>query len=91
MAACSQTSVPVLQMENEKCKGKYTSTDCIIYESVIVALGLPKNSTMTQVVNALVLAIQNNNNKITVLQQENALQATEIALLQAQVSTCCGV
>lgn len=43
--------------EQEPCNGKYTSTDCVIHQASIPSLDLPANSSMTEVIEALKLAI----------------------------------
>jgi len=51
----SGTSIPDLSPET--CNGVYTSTNCIVQAGAITALGLPANSTQTQINTALVLAL----------------------------------
>lgn len=47
-----------------------TSASCTIFEDAIAYLGLPENSTLTEVVVALTLSLQDARNRIAVL--ENA-------------------
>lgn len=50
---------------------EYKSTDCIIYKSAIVYLGLPADSSMTQVIAAIMLSLIDARNRIRTLEQQN--------------------
>lgn len=54
---------------NDKCKGVKTSTDCIIYESAIATLGLPTNSTITEVIDKLLLVINRYDERVNELEE----------------------
>ena len=48
-------NIPTLP--SDPCNGERISTDCVTYSSAITLLDLPPNSSNTEVINALVLAI----------------------------------
>lgn len=54
---------------NDKCKGIKTSTDCILYENAITTLELPTNSTITEVVNKLLLVINRYDERVNGLEE----------------------
>lgn len=68
MSDCQQSITP--NLTEDPCAGKQSSTDCVIYELAISYLFLPPNSTMTEVVQALLLSLVDARNRITAL--ENA-------------------
>lgn len=49
--------VDIPELSSENCDGIYTSTNCIVQAGAITALGLPANSTQTQINTAVVLAL----------------------------------
>lgn len=66
--SCQQSITPTLT--EDPCDGNQMSTDCLIYSNAITYLNLPPNSTMTVVVQALLLSLVDARNRITAL--ENA-------------------
>ena len=68
MPQCPQSITP--NIIEDPCEGKQASTDCLIYSNAIVYLNLPPNSTMTEVVQALLLSLVDARQRITAL--ENA-------------------
>tara|TARA_R110000782_G_scaffold181647_1_gene271942 strand:- start:257 stop:520 length:264 start_codon:yes stop_codon:yes gene_type:complete len=70
-------SIPTLGVE--ECGGDYTNTNCVINPNIITYLNLPANSTMTEIVTALVLALQYKDEQINILQ-------TQINNLQPQIN-----
>ena len=54
--AC-ENNIVIPELPSDPCNGKTISTDCVIYSSAITLLDLPPNSSNTEVINALVLAI----------------------------------
>lgn len=66
---CIQTNVAEVDNSAIKCE-QPISTDCIIHEDAISYLGLPENSSMTDVVNALLLSLIDARNRI-LLTEEN--------------------
>lgn len=51
----------------EECEGQYTNDACIIHEQAILSLGLPSNSPIKIIVNALVSAITYKEEQIQIL------------------------
>lgn len=47
----------VPELNNDLCKGRITTTDCVINKLAVTYLGLPVNSTQTQVTNALLASL----------------------------------
>jgi hypothetical protein len=62
------TDIPTLQ--SEPCNGEYTSTNCVTIPEALSYLNLPANATVTQVFNALVLALQFKDQQIQELQDQ---------------------
>ena len=62
------TDIPTLQ--TEPCSGEYTSTNCVIIPEALSYLELQANATVTQVFNALVLALQHKDQQIQELQDQ---------------------
>lgn len=48
----------------DPCNGKTKSSDCIIYEEAITYLGLPANSNITTIIQALVLSLKDARDRI---------------------------
>lgn len=65
---CSQTNVAEVDNSAIACNN-FTSTDCIIHEAAIAYLGLPENSSMTDVVNALLFSLIDARNRIIILEE----------------------
>lgn len=70
MSTCSQTEIPELNQSEDPCNGTRTSTDCVVQALAIIALGLPANSTQTQINSAIVTSLASLAARITAL--ENA-------------------
>jgi len=64
------TNSTVVSTTNVPCPEGYWNSDCILYENAIAYLSLPINSSMTDVVNALLLSLINVRNRVTVLEQK---------------------
>jgi hypothetical protein len=64
---CEQTNVAEVDNSAVACE-KFISTDCIIHADAISYLGLPINSSMTDVVNALLLSLIDARNRIEILE-----------------------
>ena len=64
---CAQTNVAEVDNSAIKCE-KYTSTDCVIYEEAATYLGLPENSSMTNLLEALLLSLIDARNRILILE-----------------------
>lgn len=63
---CSQTNVATVDNSVVECE-KLINSNCIIHEAAIAYLSLPENSSMTEVVNALLLSLMDARNTITLL------------------------
>ena len=66
--SCQESTTP--SIIEDPCAGKQSSTDCVIFENAITYLFLSPNSTMTQVVQALLVSLIDARARITAL--ENA-------------------
>lgn len=64
---CSQTNVAEVDNSAQNCD-EFKSTDCIIHEEAISYLGLPENSSTTDVFNALILSVIDARNRISLLE-----------------------
>lgn len=85
MATCSQTDIPILNQQVDPCGGIHTSTNCIFYPEAITYLFIDPNEDLTAVIQAMVLSLQSNNTRTTQLEEENAVQADDIAQLKIEV------
>lgn len=96
MTTCSQTNVPVLNQSSEPCDGTYTPTTCIVNTTALTALGVPANSLLSDILTALVAALNTQSLAIEDLVsvtenlqvQVDALQA-QIDAQQEQLDNCC--
>jgi hypothetical protein len=77
---CLQSVTPILA--EDKCKGVQTSTDCLIHEGAITYLNLPPNSTITVILQALLLSLVDARNRITVLETLSADYEIRITALE---------
>lgn len=66
---CIQTNVAEVDNSAIKCE-QPISTDCIIHEDAISYLGLPINSSTTEIIGALVSSLIDTRNRLT-LAEEN--------------------
>ena len=64
---CTQTNVAEIDNSAIECE-KFISTDCIIHAEAISYLGLPENSSMTDVISALMLSLIDVRNRVTNLE-----------------------
>jgi hypothetical protein len=60
-------NIEIIQ-NSDPCNGKRYSTDCIIYPSAITYLDLPSDSTVTQVIDNLLLSLVDARNRIELLE-----------------------
>jgi hypothetical protein len=72
MPECNQGIIVPSQLIIDPCGGKRTSTNCIITENAITYLSLPLNSTLTEIINALVLSLSDARNRVNTLEIELA-------------------
>lgn len=54
--AC-ENNIVIPELPSDPCNGEKISTDCVTYPSAIPSLYLPSDSSNTEVIDALVLAI----------------------------------
>jgi len=62
--------VTPIELESEPCNGEYTSTSCIINPNILTYLNLPANSSMTDIVTNLILALQYKDEQLQNLQTQ---------------------
>ena len=89
MGTCSQTNIPDLNVVEESCNGYYPPTRCIIHEPALTALGIPANTSLENIITAIVSALNIQSVTINNLSLEIENQQTEIESLQAQIDACC--
>jgi hypothetical protein len=89
MGTCSQTNIPDLNVVEESCNGYYPPTRCIIHEPALTALGIPANTSLENIITAIVSALNLQSVTINNLSLEIENQQTEIESLQAQIDACC--
>ena len=67
---CGQNNVPTTDNTGYECdENGFTDTNCVVFTDAITYLNLPSNSTMTDVVNNLLLSLIDARNRITILEQ----------------------
>lgn len=64
---CSQTNVAEVDNSAVACE-EFISTNCVIHEDAIAYLGLPENSSMTDVVDALLLSLIDARSRLLILE-----------------------
>ena len=79
--ACENNNTQIVQIPDD-CNGKRISTDCITYSSAITLLDLPPNSSNTEVINALVLAINSLIGRIELLETITTDHENRITILE---------
>lgn len=89
MGTCSQTNIPDLNVVEESCNGYYPPTRCIIHEPALTALGIPANTSLENIITAIVSALNIQSVTINNLSSEIENQQTEIESLQEQIDACC--
>ena len=73
-------NIPTLT--SDPCNGRRISTDCAIYPSAITSLDLPPNSSNTEVINALVLAINSLIGRVELLETITTDHENRITILE---------
>lgn len=89
MGTCSQTNIPVLNPEAEPCNGIYTPTTCIVHTTALTQLGIPANSTLSEILVAIVAALNSQNTLINTLTTQVENQQIEIENLSQAIEACC--
>ena len=65
--ACENNNIEILQIPDD-CNGERKSTNCVIYPSAITYLSLPTESTVTQVIDNLLLSLVDARQRIELLE-----------------------
>ena len=65
---CHQSNIPELEEEDIKCDGCFHLTDCVIYEDAVAYFGLPANSDLTVLLNAMMSSLIDARNRIQILE-----------------------
>ncbi len=68
MKNCIQTNIPQVETSETDCE--YLDSDCVIHKEAISYLGLPENSSITTIVEALVNSLIDARNRIQILETE---------------------
>lgn len=89
MGTCSQTNIPELNPTTEPCGGVYTPTTCIVHTTALTALGIPANSTLSEILIAMVAALNSQNTLIGELNTQVENQQTQIENLTQAIEACC--
>ena len=79
--ACENNNIEILQIP-DPCNGERISTDCVTYSSAITLLALPPNSSNTEVINALVLAINSLIGRVELLETITTDHENRITILE---------
>ena len=79
--AC-ENNIVIPELPSDPCNGKTISTDCVIYSSAITLLDLPPDSSNTEVINALVLAINSLIGRVELLEAITTDHENRITILE---------
>jgi hypothetical protein len=90
MGTCSQTDIPVLNPQAEPCGGVYKPTTCIVHTTALTALGIPANSSLSDILIAIVNALNSQNTIINNLTTQVNNQQILIEDLSQSLEACCG-
>ena len=88
MGTCSQTNIPAIP-EVEPCNGIYTPTSCIVHTPAITALGILAGTPLSDIITAIVSALNTQSITISNMSLEIENLQTEINNLQGQINICC--
>lgn len=77
---CYQSTTPT-RIE-DPCEGNQSSADCVIFSNAITYLSLSPNSTMTQVVQSLLLSLIDARSRVVVLEAQGVNFETRITALE---------
>lgn len=64
---CAQTNVAEVDNSAQTCE-KLIDSNCIMHAEAIAYLGLPENSSITEVIAAVLLSLQDARNRILILE-----------------------
>ena len=79
--ACENNNIEIIQIPDD-CNGERKSTNCVIYPSAITLLDLPPNSSNTEVINALVLAINSLIGRVELLETITTDHEARLTILE---------
>lgn len=79
---CFSTNIPTITFTEDPCEGKTMFTQCIIHEGAITYLGLPANSTVEDIIEALVLSLQDTRNRLQIAEDTIADHEIRIEALE---------
>lgn len=86
MAACNQTDIPVLNIQEDPCIQGSLSTNCIFYGLAIAYLGTQDNTNFAGTLGYIVAKLEAGNNIATDLEEINRAQSLLIEELQNSVA-----
>jgi hypothetical protein len=78
---CQQTNVAEVDNSAIKCDA-YSSDDCIIHEQAIAYLSLPANSSIKDVIDAMLVSLVDARNRILLLEDEVTESRNRIIILE---------
>lgn len=68
MSANCNNGITIPTLITDSCNGEVKLSDCVIYQDAITYLGLPANSNITTIIEALVLSLKDARDRILVLE-----------------------
>lgn len=86
MAACNQTDIPVLNIQEDPCIQGSLITSCIFYGLAIDYLGAQSSSSFFDVLGLIVAKLEAGNIDATNLEEDNRAQALLIEALQNSIA-----
>jgi hypothetical protein len=90
MSSCTQINIPELNLDEERCNGKYYSSFCVVQETPLVPLGFPQpNANVSQILTAISNKIFAQESTITSLSEQVSELASQVESLQIQLFNCC--
>lgn len=67
---CTQNNIPTVDNTGYECdETGFVDTNCVVSTDAITYLNLPANSTMTDVINNLLLSLIDVRNRVEILEQ----------------------
>jgi hypothetical protein len=83
---CQQTNVAEVDNSAIKCDG-YTSDDCIIHEQAIAYLALPVESSIKDVVDAILLSLVDARNRVLILEENLEAALARISEVEIELES----
>lgn len=69
--------ITIPTLPTDPCNGEEMATDCVKYEDAITYLSLPPNSTVTEIVDALLASLSDARSRVVLLESEMLLKAED--------------